>query len=237
MELASWYLAMNPDERVLVVAAEVATPYNPPLPTGELLSLREVHGLAAEEHVKQAAAHASLQFIQSLLFGDGAVAFLLGAREGSVEVGPVHHLTNEAPSDVELLVIQEGGTAHPLTEGMPSYAMSAQVPERGTHYAVSTARATLSQAKGDAQAPCEGFFIHTGSYRIVQQVAAALGADTASPSVQLSLEVLRRYANLSGASVGFMIAEGLQPPALHGEVLTVSFGVGFSASTALLRFH
>src|SRR5256886_8585843 len=81
--------------------------------------------------------------IQSMLFGDGAVALLLGTdQQGKPAFGPISHLTNDSPDDVNLLTMT-GNSSHPALNGKPQYFMRAAVPTRGAHYAVTTVNDVL----------------------------------------------------------------------------------------------
>jgi len=74
-----------------------------------------------------------------MLFGDGAVALLIGQEEGKPAFGPIAHLTNAEPEDMSLLTMT-ANSIHPLLKGRPQYFMKPSVPSRGAHYAVTTVR-------------------------------------------------------------------------------------------------
>src|SRR3569832_1624092 len=71
--------------------------------------------------------------IQSMLFGDGAVALLVGTEEGKPAFGPISHLRNDQPNDMNLLTMVRH-SSHPALKGRPQYFMQPSVPSRGAHY-------------------------------------------------------------------------------------------------------
>ncbi len=237
IEVARWYLYANPNKVALVLVAEAHTPYIRPLLNDDYFGYRELARMrkrCTEEELEQLRLDTTF-VVQAMLFGDGAVAFLIGREEGIAAFGPISHLTNEEAEDVDLLAM-EGGSMKPCVNGKAQYLMRPNVPSRGAHYAVSTVNSVL----GDSRSPItslgqiERCFIHTGSKKILDGVCAQLDLDPDSTKVRTSYEVLRNYGNLSSASTGFMLAE---KNFCKGPALVVGFGVGFAASAGLLNFN
>jgi 3-oxoacyl-[acyl-carrier-protein] synthase-3 len=171
--------------------------------------------------------------LQAALFGDGAVALLLSAEQAGalLAFGPICHLTNEQAEDSELLVMPQGGSAQPRVDGIPQYLMSPDVPRRGAAYAGATLKAAMSQpgAYVTGVRDAKACLIHTGSRKILDGVCSRFELPSGGEQTALAYRVLRQHANLSSASVGFMLA---QDEARTGPGVIVSFGVGFSASAA-----
>jgi 3-oxoacyl-[acyl-carrier-protein] synthase III len=237
IEVARWYLCSNTNKVALVVVAEAHTPYISPLLGDEYFGYRELarkRKNCAEDELEKLRTDTTL-VVQAMLFGDGAVAFLVGTEEGIASFGPISHLTNDEAQDVDLLSM-EGGGLHPVVNGRPHYMMRPNVPSRGAHYAVSTVNSVL----GDPRSPVhslsqiEGCLIHTGSKKILDGVCAQLDLLPDSSKVRTSYEILQNYGNLSSASTGFMLAE---KNFRQGPALVVGFGVGFAASAGLLNFN
>ncbi len=211
VEVAQWYLLANSDKKALVLMSEAATPY----------TIKHLAGRA----------------IQAFLFGDGAVALLLGSQNNGsgASCGSICHLTNEKPDDANLLVMSEGGTSHPVVHGVPRYWMRSEVPKRGAAYAAATVKALLEHPRSPINHLEEAKvgLIHTGSRKILDGVCHKLGLSPSSPKVALSYDILRKYGNLSSASVGFMLAEG---DFTSGTGFMIIFGIGFSASAGIITF-
>ncbi|HJQ31860.1 MAG TPA: 3-oxoacyl-[acyl-carrier-protein] synthase III C-terminal domain-containing protein [Pyrinomonadaceae bacterium] len=239
VEVAGWYLAANPGKVALILLSEAHTPYVTPLLSGEYFGYRELarmrrDGALSEEESQRRRADTTFM-VQAMLFGDGAVALLVGSEDGLAEFGPIAHLTNEEPDDVELLSMA-GGSLQPCVEGArPVYYMRPSVPKRGAYYAVTTARRVLKHPDSPVSdlEDVTGCLIHTGSKKILDGVCAQLDIAPGSEKVQPSYEVLKRYGNLSSASTGFMLAEGAHR---EGASLVVGFGVGFTASAGVVNF-
>jgi 3-oxoacyl-[acyl-carrier-protein] synthase III len=239
IEVAQWYLAANPGQLALVVMAEVHTPFAAPLLRDEYCGYRELIKLRKERRLD------SDQFeqqkldttfvIQSMLFGDGAVALLVGSEEGKPAFGPISHLTNDQPNDMNLLTMTSN-SSHPLLNGRPQYFMRPNVPTRGAHYAVTTIKNVLQHPESPVSnlAQVDDCLIHTGSKKILDGICSQLDLHPDSAKVHGSYKVLQRYGNLSSASTGFMLAEKNE---WSGPAMVVGFGVGFAASAGIMNFN
>src|SRR3569832_277932 len=104
IEVAQRYLAANPGKLAIVVMAEAHTPYVAPLLRDEysgyreLVRLRKEHKLDPESFEQQRLDTTFV--IQSMLFGDGAVAKQESTEEGKPTKKPISHLTNDHPTDM-----------------------------------------------------------------------------------------------------------------------------------------
>jgi 3-oxoacyl-[acyl-carrier-protein] synthase III len=237
IEVAQWYLAANPGKLAMVLMAEAHTPYVAPLLRAEYLGFREVIRLRKEQKINEAQFEQkrldTTFVIQSMLFGDGAVALLVGNEEGKPSFGPIAHLTNEDAEDVNLLTMNSR-SSHEFLQGRPQYFMRPSVPNRGAHYAVSTVKDVLRHPDSPVSnmAQVDDCLIHTGSKKILDGVCSQLHLEKDSTKVQGSYDVLKTYGNLSSASTGFMLAEKDE---WTGPTIVVGFGVGFTASAGIMN--
>jgi 3-oxoacyl-[acyl-carrier-protein] synthase-3 len=236
VEVAQWFLCSNPGKVALILMSEAHTPYISPLLRSEYLGYREIARLrknsgATDAEIENERLNTTCA-IQALLFGDGAVALLVGTEEGIAEFGPISHLTNDQPDDVNLLTM-EGGGLQP--EGRPQYMMRPNVPLRGAHYAVTTVNRVLDHPASPVNSLTQvgDCLIHTGSKKILDGVCTQLALEPDSTKVRTSYEILQNYGNLSSASTGFMLAEKNDR---RGPAMVVGFGVGFAASAGVLNF-
>ena len=238
IEVAQWYLAANPGKLAMVLMAEAHTPYVAPLLRDEYHGFREVIRMRKEQKLNESQFSQKRMdttfVIQSMLFGDGAVALLVGKEEGKPSFGPICHLTNEDTNDVNLLTMNSN-SSHEFLKGRPQYFMQPSVPNRGAHYAVSTVKDVLQHPDSPVSniAQVDDCLIHTGSKKILDGVCSQLHLDTDSMKVQGSYEVLKNYGNLSSASTGFMLAE---KDDWTGPTIVVGFGVGFTASAGIMNY-
>jgi predicted naringenin-chalcone synthase len=239
IEVAQWYLAANPGKLAIVVMAETHTPYVAPLLREEYLGFREILRLRKEqkldpEQFEQQRLDTTF-VIQSMLFGDGAVAMLVGTEEGKPAFGPISHLTNDQPGDMNLLTMVSNST-HPFLKGRPQYFMQPSVPTRGAHYAVTTVKNVLQHPDSPVSdmEQVDDCLIHTGSKKILDGVCSQLELQPNSHKTTGSYKVLQQYGNLSSASTGFMLAEKHD---WKGPTIVVGFGVGFTASAGIMNFN
>jgi len=239
IEVAQWYLAANPGKLAIVVMAESHTPYVAPLLREEYFGFREI--LRRRKELKLEADFFEQQrldttfVIQSMLFGDGAVALLVGSEEGKPAFGPISHLTNDEPNDMNLLTMVSN-SSHPFLKGRPQYFMQPSVPKRGAHYAVTTVNNVLQHPDSPVTDldQVDDCLIHTGSKKILDGVCTQLDLVPDSSKVHGSYKVLQRYGNLSSASTGFMLAEKND---WSGPTMIVGFGVGFTASAGIMSYN
>jgi 3-oxoacyl-[acyl-carrier-protein] synthase III len=239
IEVAQWYLAANPGKLAIVVMSEAHTPFAAPLLREEYSGYREIIRLRKDrrldlEQFEQQKLDTTF-VIQSMLFGDGAVALLVGTEEGKPAFGPISHLTNDQPNDMNLLTMTSS-SSHPFLKGRPQYFMQPNVPSRGAHYAVTTVKNVLQHPESPVSNLTEvaDCLIHTGSKKILDGICTQLDLEPDSRKVHGSYQVLERYGNLSSASTGFMLAEKSE---WAGPAMVVGFGVGFAASAGIMNFN
>ena len=240
VEVAQWYLAANPGKMAIVLMSEAHTPFVAPMLRDEYYGFREIARMRKNDKLTDAQFEMqrteTTLAIQSMLFGDGAVALLLGQDiSGKPSFGPISHLTNDSPEDVNLLTMVSN-SSHPALNGKPQYFMRPQVPTRGAHYAVSTVNDVLHNPLSvvSDMSQVDDCMIHTGSKKILDGVCSQLHLDTDSTKVHKSYDVLENFGNLSSASTGFMLAGKKE---WAGPAMVVGFGVGFTASAGLMSVN
>ena len=239
IEVAQWYLAANPGKLAIVVMSEAHTPFAAPLLRDEYSGYREIIRMRKErkldlDQFEQQKLDTTF-VIQSMLFGDGAVALLVGSEEGKPAFGPISHLTNDQPNDMNLLTMTSS-SSHPFLKGRPQYFMQPNVPSRGAHYAVTTVKNVLQHPDSPVSdlTQVDDCMIHTGSKKILDGICTQLHLEPESAKVHGSYQVLESYGNLSSASTGFMLAEKSE---WSGPAIVVGFGVGFAASAGIMNFN
>jgi len=240
VEVAQWYLAANPGKMAVVLMSEAHTPYVAPLLHDEYFGYREIARMRKADALNDAGFEnertETTLAIQSMLFGDGAVALLVGTDQGGKPTfGPISHLTNDSPDDVNLLSMISN-SPHPGLKGKPQYFMRPAVPARGAHYAVTTVNEVLHNPQSPVSdlSQVDDCLIHTGSKKILDGVCSQLHLDTDSMKVHKSYDVLENFGNLSSASTGFMLAGKKE---WAGPAIVVGFGVGFTASAGLMSVN
>jgi len=240
VEVGQWYLAAIHGKMENVLMSEAHTPFVAPLVRNEYWGFREIARMRKankfnDAEFEQQRTETTLA-IQSMLFGDGAVALLLGQDvAGKPAFGPISHLTNDSPEDMNLLTMVSHSD-HPALNGKPQYFMRPAVPARGAHYAVTTINEVLHNPQSPVSdlSEVDECLIHTGSKKILDGVCSQLHLDTDSTKVEKSYNILENYGNLSSASTGFMLANKKD---WTGPAMVVGFGVGFTASAGLMSVN
>ncbi len=219
--------------KVMIVSSDTPTGFFDSCVNEQLFDYSELGALSM---MKRPTATQSLNtLIAASLFGDGAATMILGEYDESrPRIGFQHHLTNTDSDDVKLLSMDEGGLVKPSYTGMPKYKMSKFVKSRGASYArdvLIPSQKSLKQYLGSDEISEEFLLCHTGSRKILDGIKAIKSHKNSQ--MDLSYEILEKYGNLSGSSLPFMIANSQsQYSSMVGIIL--GFGVGFSASSAVL---
>lgn len=162
------------------------------------------------------------------LFADGGAAAVVTARPAPTGT-PLLDLDTFASA---LVVEGEHDMAWTIGDEGFEMVLSGQVPRLvGAH--VREALTPLLGAGGDGYPGVDHWAVHPGGRSILDRVESALGLgpDQLAPS----REVLRRYGNMSSATVLFVLRALLQgEPAGAGRVCALAFGPGLSVESALL---
>lgn len=233
LEVAQLYLALHEDKQVLITIAEAHTALFPPVGKVAVRSFHEIEQLSPsydkdEEHKNL------IHLVNEYLFGDGAISMLLeNDRESSFVT---KHLTNIAKKDIDILYMNEGGTLMPFHPGYPEYSLTKSVPKRGMLYSKLLLKSILGESSHEAfMDNLELVLIHTGSKKIVDGVISALNIERMKEKANLSYEIINNFGNLSSGSLAFMLEKAINRDKVSGNILLVSFGVGFSGSMATWR--
>jgi 3-oxoacyl-[acyl-carrier-protein] synthase III len=235
VDIARCYLALNPEQQVLIVAAESHTAFAESMRNDMCYGYHELH---KSNPTDKNAFLDTQMLVEAFLFGDGAVALLFGKEDAAFNFGSIIHLTNVRKDDTELLSINEGGALHPEYEGFPHYMMSREVPMRGAQYAKETIIQLMQKTDSPFKCCSEAdfCFIHTGSKLILDRICAKLNIH--SNVANESYKIIENYGNLSSCSVGFMLADFFEHQMMGTKVgLITSFGVGFSASAGFIHVN
>jgi 3-oxoacyl-[acyl-carrier-protein] synthase-3 len=209
LNMAQGIVALTPDAKVLVVAAEVLS--------------RRINWNDRSTCV---------------LFGDGAGAVIVGSHpnEGrAVEVADSLLSSDGALGD--LLLISGGGTSVPYKHGQPvgdEFFVRMEGREIFKHAVRSMARVCeeLLERNGIAREDVDMLLPHQANLRIIEAVGKKLGIPADKVFVNL-----QEYGNTSAASVPLALADAdsknLLPPGR--TVLLTTFGGGFTWGAVLLR--
>jgi alkylresorcinol/alkylpyrone synthase len=166
--------------------------------------------------------------VATSLFGDGAAAAVVAPRAPRPSPRIVDSRTHLYPASQHLMGFN-------LEDGGFHIVLDRAVPER-LHGEVRPLVEALLAAHGLALPAIRFAVIHPGGRRILEDLDEDLGlAGLTEPS----WDVLRRYGNLSSATVLFILDELLARPAPPVDAwgIMAAFGPGFSCELSLLRWE
>ena len=165
--------------------------------------------------------------ISSVLFGDGAAAVVVTGREVP---GP-----RILASESYLFSNATGAMGFDLRDSGFHIVLSKDVPQLVRERVKELVDGFLARHGLDRK-DVSAFILHPGGQKLLSSIEAELGLNPAD--TELSWDVLRRYGNLSSASVLFILQEWLsrRKPAPGSYGLVMAFGPGFTAEMLLLQW-
>jgi len=166
--------------------------------------------------------------ISTAIFGDGAAAMLLTGRKGS----GIHLLRAESSFFRETLDfmgfdLKNTGFHIFLSPGIPRYIRRNLLSE------VESLLNSMSLSKGDIDA----WLFHPGGMRVLEAIKESLSIE--DNKISYSKEILRRYGNLSSATIFFIIDEYINNPSVadgHYQV-TGAVGPGFQLYMIFMKWQ
>jgi len=165
--------------------------------------------------------------ISAVLFGDGAAGVVVTGREAP---GP-----RILASESFLFPNSLAAMGFDLRDSGFHIVLSKDVPELIRERVKELAEGFLAR-QGLRQDDISAFLLHPGGQKLLSYMQEELGLDRSDTEV--SWDILRRYGNLSSASVLFILNEWLvqkeMPSGSYG--LLMAFGPGFTAEMLLLQW-
>ena len=161
------------------------------------------------------------QMLSFLLFGDGCAACIVSADPVGVALDSFHAVL--VPSTRELITwnIREAGFDMVLSGRVPA-AIHDGLQEHGNEILAGAPAASIDL-----------WAVHPGGRTVLDAVERAF--DLAPAALASSREILRRYGNMSSATVMFVIEKLLRSGARGRTGCAMSFGPGLIAETMLFR--
>ena len=167
------------------------------------------------------------QIVASAVFADGAAAAVVSAQARTDAPsltldGFATALTEDGENDMRWIIGDHGF----------EMTLTAEVP-RIVGREVREALAPVLARAGHV----DRWIVHPGGRSILDRFETAL--DLPGDALELSREVLRRYGNMSSATVLFILARMLEDPDLidGSRAIGVAFGPGLTVESALLTAH
>lgn len=171
------------------------------------------------------------QIIAASVFGDGAAAAIVSAREDLA--GPALRIDELAS---ELTPVGEQDMAWKIGDEGFEMVLSASVPKIIDAYiegAIQPVLAAEPQLAEDPAGRIRHWAIHPGGRSILDKVESRLGLSELQ--LEPSRRILREYGNMSSATILFVLERILAAPAEDGaeRVCAMAFGPGLTVETGL----
>jgi len=165
--------------------------------------------------------------VSAAMFGDGAACVLLSSVEG--DQGP-----EILASEMYHFYDAEGMMGFHMTDSGFKMVLDVEVPEKIAEHFPLFVHPFL--AKNDLEiAQIDHLIFHPGGKKIVQTVEQLFGES--GKNIDATKEILRTNGNMSSATVLYVLECIMNDSPKPGEIgLMLSFGPGFSAQRALLRW-
>jgi predicted naringenin-chalcone synthase len=161
------------------------------------------------------------QMLTFMLFADGCAAALVTAEPEGAALDSFHAVVVPDTPDLITWHIRNSGFDMTLSGAVPATIEGALRKESGTIL------------KGMPPGDVDLWAVHPGGRIVLDAVERAF--DLAPPLLTASREVLRRYGNMSSATVMFVLKELLREAEHGAPGCAMSFGPGMVAET--MRFH
>ncbi|HOO16439.1 MAG: hypothetical protein KBH81_03320 [Phycisphaerae bacterium] len=164
------------------------------------------------------------QMTANVLFADGAAAAVISAEPSPVRVVDCRCATLPEAADQMIWFADDRGLRLRLSQDLPD-TLAAALPD---------AVRTFLGDNGLAVSDVKHWLVHPGGPQILDAAGAALGLPAAA--LELSRSVLRRYGNMSSATILFILRALLaQRP--KGLCVALAFGPGLTIELALFQMR
>ncbi len=235
LELAENYLAAHPEDYVLLCISGVSSYWfqNQVRGIKDVMEISQINQIKKETK-RQIELRKWIATMEFFLFGDGVAAAIV-AKEGiGLSVEKTVEATNLGKKDFLAGYTRLSALNEPFKFGFHSH-LGREIPELGTKYAALALERLLGKNAENTIKVAKKWVVHTGSEKILNRIAKHHRIPY--EKIRESHEVLREYGNLAGASLPFILEKIVSEGKLSkGDiVLMVGYGLGFSASAALLK--
>jgi 3-oxoacyl-[acyl-carrier-protein] synthase-3 len=232
LELADLFIQSGRYRRVLLVGAEVHTPFMPWQLGWDTLIGQSTREVTAAERAEN-----TLSRDRTVLFGDGAGAVVIEGREGAAGLGPIRLHTDGSGAGVLTMPgvsfkRRPFVTAEQIQAGETLPVMSGKEVFKSAVTLMPQAVREVCEASGLAVEALDLVLIHQANLRIIEGVQKALGLPP--EKVPHNIE---RYGNTTAATLPILFhecrAQGLIRPGMN--LVFTALGSGLHWGAALYR--
>jgi alpha-pyrone synthase len=161
------------------------------------------------------------QVLSFLIFADGCSASIVSAKPAGIELQSFY--STIMPNSANQITWHIGGLGFDMV-------LLGQVPLTVAKGLPKNVGAILG---GRRSGDMEHWAVHPGGRTILDAVQSSIGLPTTA--LRQSRDVLRRYGNMSSATVMFVLKEMLQPGTKAGHGCAMAFGPGLTVESMLFQ--
>jgi 3-oxoacyl-[acyl-carrier-protein] synthase-3 len=236
LDLAEHYLALHPDDHVLVCISGVTSYWfhNQIRGLKDLMEVANISSIAdpAKRNLELRKWVATIQYF---LFGDGAAAAVVASGGEGLSLKGTVEVTNVGKEDYMAGYSRLAVTNDLFRFGFHSH-LDRKIPELGAKYTSLALEKLLGRDAERVMKTAKKWVVHTGSEKILTKLSERNGIKP--EKLRESHEILKEYGNLAGASLPFILDKVLKNSRFNvGDlILMVGYGWGFSAAASLLEY-
>ena len=236
LELAGNHLAAHPEDFVLLCISGVNSYwfYNQVRGIKDVMEISQI-ALIKDKDKRRMELRKWIAIMEFFLFGDGAASVIVAKNGDGLSVNKIVEVTNLKRKDYLAGYARLTALNEPFKFGFYSH-LDREIPKLGVKYTSVAVKKLLGKNAANAVKAARKWAVHTGSEKILNLLAEHYGIQ--HEKIRESLEVLREYGNLAGASLPFILRKIVSENKFSKDdiVLMLGYGWGFSASAALLKF-
>ena len=237
LELAENYLAMHPDDYVLLCISGVSSYWfhNQVHRLADVMEISQVNTIKNKAK-KQMELRKWVATMEFFLFGDGVASAIVSKDGEGLSVEKIVEVTNVGKKDYLAGYARLSAVNEPFRLGFYSHLDKA-IPKLGAKYTALALKRLLGKNVEDSTKAVKKWAIHTGSAKILDSLAKHHGIE--HEKLEESHEVLREFGNLAGASLPFILQRITSKNKLSEAdvVIMLGYGWGFSASACMLEYR
>jgi predicted naringenin-chalcone synthase len=237
LELAENHLAAHPEDFVLLCTSGVNSYwfYNQVRGIKDVMEISQID-LIKDKDKRRMELRKWIAVMEFFLFGDGAASVIVAKNGDGLSVNKIVEVTNLKRKDYLAGYARLTALNEPFKFGFYSH-LDKKIPKLGVKYSSVAVKKLLGKNAENTVKAVKKWAVHTGSEKILNIIAEH--HQIQREKLVESHEVLRKYGNLAGASLPFILEKIVSGNSFSkGDIiLTLGYGWGFSASACLLEYR
>ena len=236
LELAKNHLAVCPEDFVLLCVSGVNSYwfYNQVRGIKDVMEISRINLIRYTKR-RQLELRKWIATMEFFLFGDGVASVIVANKGKGLSINKIAEVTNLRKKDYLAGYARLAALNEPFKFGFYSH-LDKEIPELGVQYISQILKKLFGDDVENHIKAAKKLAVHTGSEKILNLVAERYRIP--HEKLEESFAVLRKYGNLAGASLPFILERIVSKNkfAKGDTVLMLGYGWGFSASACSLGF-